>query len=124
MRKYTALLLLAALSLASCGDDDPAVVVEPLNKLTKISCYEEDNNSLLYSASVSYNVDGSIASSDAYDYQYTGSDLSAIGWTTRWPKENGQGYEERVYPLSVTRFPISSPGKMVTWSVIPVTRRR
>ena len=157
MRKYTALLLLATLSLASCGDDDPVVVVEPLNKLTKISCYEEDNNSLLYSASVSYNVDGSIASidftgdtrrsfiysdnkilmtktqtgfkeaeytlsggrisrqenykendlvsneiyvSDAYDYQYTGSDLSAIGWTTRWPKENGQGYEERVYPLS------------------------
>ena len=146
MRKYTALLLLAALSLASCGDDDPVVVVEPLNKLTKISCYEEDNNSLLYSASVSYNVDGSIASidftgdtrrsfiysdnkilltvaqtgfkeaeytlsdgritrqenymSDAYDYQYTGNDLSAIGWTTRWPQEGGQGYEERVYPLS------------------------
>ena len=38
--------------------------------------------------------------SDTYDYQYTGSSLTAIGWTTRWPRESGEGYEERVYPLS------------------------
>lgn len=157
MRTCTALFLLATLSLASCGDDDPVVVVEPLNKLTKITCYQEGSNTPLYDVKVSYNVDGTIASIDfegdarrtfiytgdkilrtetqtgfkeaeytlsggriasqevykendrvsneiyvvdAYDYQYTGNELSAIGWTTRWPSEDGQGYEERVYPLS------------------------
>lgn len=41
-----------------------------------------------------------IYASDEYDYKYLGTELSYTSWTTRWPKENGKGYEERSYPNS------------------------
>lgn len=48
------------------------------------------------------NASNEIYVSDEYDYKYAGKELSYTNWKTRWPKENGKGYEERSYPSSET----------------------
>lgn len=35
--------------------------------------------------------------SDEYTYRYSGSNLILTSWITRWPKEQGQGYESATY---------------------------
>ena len=54
MKKYLFLLLIGAVSLTACGDDDDPVVPE-LNKLTKVSCYKDGASSPLFTADINYN---------------------------------------------------------------------
>ncbi|WP_455623290.1 DUF5032 domain-containing protein [Parabacteroides sp.] len=60
MKKYLFLLLIGAVSLTACGDDDDPVVPE-LNKLTKVSCYKDGSSSPLFTADVNYTADGKIS---------------------------------------------------------------
>ena len=60
MKKYLFLLLIGAVSLTACGDDDDPVVPE-LNKLTKVSCYKDGASSPLFTADINYTSDGKIS---------------------------------------------------------------
>lgn len=64
MKKYTFLLMIMALGLLSCGDDDKPVVPE-LDKLTQVICTKEAD--VVFYAKINYTNDNKIASIDFVD---------------------------------------------------------
>ena len=64
MKKYTFLLVIMALGLLSCGDDDKPVVPE-LDKLTQVICTKEAD--VVFYAKINYTNDDKIASIDFVD---------------------------------------------------------
>lgn len=59
MKKFLFLLLIATTTLVSCGDDDKPVIPQ-LNKLTKITCYVDDNEIPDSELTIYYTTDGKI----------------------------------------------------------------
>ena len=71
MKKYLSILLVSLLALSSCSDDK--VHIPKLNKLTKITCYVNDDTNAAYTANISYMSDGQIVNMQkgGYNYQFT-----------------------------------------------------
>ncbi len=83
MKKYF-LLLLVGVAFTACSDDEP--VVPELNKVTKVTCYKNDEATPLFVADIRYTSDGKISTintgDDKYLFVYSDGKFSVTGVRT------------------------------------------
>lgn len=80
MKKSVLLLLTCLISFSSCSDDDKTKAPE-LKKLTKVTCYHNDDTSPLYQVEIFYKEGGSISymqtlDKEKYHFFYVGDKLT------------------------------------------------
>lgn len=83
MKKFITLLLTYLIVFSSCSNDDKNRTPD-LRKLTKVTCYRNDDNTPLYDVDIFYKADGSIAHMQTLDkgnlqFFYVGNSITVSG---------------------------------------------
>ena len=106
MRKHLFLLWIGVAALTACGDDDTPVT-PVLNKVTKISCYQNGGTTPLFTADINYTGEGNLSNIRFSGTQnllfiYTGDKFTVT--------DTGSGTTTAEYTLSgnvITRMTVS-----------------
>lgn len=138
MKRYFLLMLAGLIGLTACSDDDDKSKVN-LNKLTKVTCYLNDETTPLYQVDIFYNADGEISHLQSLDkgkqeYIYVDKKLTISGpgsekteytlnnnyitqkktYTTN-PYAGNTVYVNEEYSYTYKRNKLNSADKLIRW---------